>query len=109
MVWLEIGEAAEVTTITISVKVIVETKVKVDSIVEAVVVARPLPSLAHLVPALFDRDNTLNTKFLVLDCLVGAGATLSDSSHPDFGRFVGLAVGGLSAGGGGAWGGGAGS
>jgi hypothetical protein len=36
LVWLEIGEAAEVTTITISVEVIVETKVKVDSIVEVV-------------------------------------------------------------------------
>lgn len=43
--WLEIGEAvevtitAEVTTITIAVEVTAETKVKVDSIVEVVVVA----------------------------------------------------------------------
>merc|ERR1712008_506864 len=45
LVWLEIGEAveatttAEVTTITITVEVTEETKAKVDSIVEVVVVA----------------------------------------------------------------------
>ena len=45
MAWLEIGEAvevtitADVTTITLAVEVTAETKVKVDSIVEVVVVA----------------------------------------------------------------------
>merc|ERR1719225_2396692 len=73
--------------------------------VEAVVVSKPLPSLSHLVPAFFSKDNTLNTKFLVMDCLVGAGACLVENSDGDLGRFVAVAVAGLCAGGGGAWGG----
>ena len=72
---------------------------------EAVVVARPLPALALLVPAVFDRQAALATKLLVVDSLVGAGARLAETNHPELGKFVALAVGGLSAGGGGAWGG----
>ena len=72
--------------------------------VEAVTVSRPLPALSLLIPAIFDTGNTLNTKFLVTDCLVGAAVTLQDNSHPELGRYVALAVGGLAAGGGGSWG-----
>ena len=63
--------------------------------VEAVVVSKPLPSLSHLVPAFFSKDNTLNTKFLIMDCLVGAGACLVENSDGDLGRFVALAVAGF--------------
>ena len=66
--------------------------------VEAVTVSRPLPALSLLIPAIFDTGNTLNTKFLVTDCLVGAAVTLQDNSHPELGRYVALAVGGLAAG-----------
>jgi len=73
--------------------------------VEAVVVSKPLPSLSHLVPALFSKDNTLNTKFLIIDCLVGAGVELAEANDAVLGRFIALSVAGLCAGGGGAWGG----
>ena len=63
--------------------------------VEAVVVSKPLPSLSHLVPAFFSKDNTLNTKFLIMDCLVGAGACLVENNDGDLGRFVALAVAGI--------------
>ena len=63
--------------------------------VEAVVVSKPLPSLSHLVPAFFSKDNTLNTKFLIMDCLVGAGAGLVENNDGDLGRFVALAVAGF--------------
>jgi len=73
--------------------------------VEAVVVSKPLPALSHLVPALFSKDNTLNTKFLIMDCLVGAGVRLAEANDAVLGRFIALSVAGLCAGGGGAWGG----
>ena len=62
--------------------------------VEAVVVSKPLPSLSHLVPALFSKDNTLNTKFLIIDCLVGAGVELAEANDALLGRFITLAVAG---------------
>ena len=62
--------------------------------VEAVVVTKPLPALSHLVPALFSKDNTLNTKFLIMDCLVGAGARLAEANDGVLGRFVALSVAG---------------
>ena len=64
--------------------------------VEAVVVSKPLPALSHLVPALFSKDNTLNTKFLIMDCLVGAGARLAEANDGVLGRFIALSVAGLS-------------
>lgn len=68
--------------------------------VEAIVAARPLVCLQHLVPVTFDHDTAIQTKFLVLDCLVGAGAVLAGRSDSDLGQFLTLAVGGLCAGGG---------
>ena len=62
--------------------------------VEAVVVSKPLPSLSHLVPALFSNDNTLNTKFLIIDCLVGAGVELAEANDAVLGRFIALSVAG---------------
>ena len=62
--------------------------------VEAVVVSKPLPSLSHLVPALFSKDNTLNTKFLIIDSLVGAGTVLAEANNVALERFIALSVAG---------------
>ena len=52
---------------------------------------------------MFDKEVTLDTKFLVVDSLVAGAGQLRDQSSAHLGRYLELAVCGLCEGGGGAW------
>merc|ERR1719483_1977904 len=72
--------------------------------ITSVVQARPVPASRCLVRAVYDRENTLDTKFAIIDCLVAGGSQLREEGSALLGEFLSLTVGGLCVGGGGTWG-----
>ena len=72
--------------------------------ITSVVQARPLPAAKCLVRAVYDRENTLDTKFAILDCLLAGGSQLREAGSPELGEYLTMTVGGLCVGGGGTWG-----
>jgi len=72
--------------------------------ITSMVCARPVPAAKCLVKAVYDRENTLDTKFTILSCMQAGGSQLRESGSTLLGDYLSIAVGGLCVGGGGAWG-----
>jgi hypothetical protein len=64
---------------------------------------RASPSAKCMVRAVYDRENTLDTKFTILDCLQAGGSLLREDGSAELGEYLTMVVGGLCVGGGGAW------
>ena len=75
-----------------------------QSALTSVVTCQPLASASFLPGRVFDKEVTLDTKFLILDSLVDAGASLRDSGSPHLDRFLTQSISSLCDGGGGSWG-----
>ena len=75
-----------------------------QSALSSVVTCQPLASASFLPGRVFDKEVTLDTKFLILDSLVDAGASLSDIGSPHLDRFLTQSITSLCDGGGGSWG-----
>ena len=53
--------------------------------ITSVVMARPVPAARFLVRAVYDRENTLDTKFAILDCLQAGGSLLREDGSAKLG------------------------
>ena len=75
-----------------------------QSALTSVVTCQPLASVSFLPGRVFDKEVTLDTKFLILDSLVEAGASLRDSGSAHLDKFLSQSITSLCDGGGGSWG-----
>ena len=75
-----------------------------QSALTSVVTCQPLAAVTFLPGRVFDKEVTLDTKFLILDSLVEAGASLRDCGSPHLDKFLAQSITRLCDGGGGAWG-----
>jgi len=71
--------------------------------VKGMILAQPIACCTALVPAVFEKENPLNTKMLVLDSLESGAASLSSEQHPGLSSYLSLCVRGLCRGQGGPW------
>ena len=55
---------------------------------------RASPSAKCLVRAVYDRENTLDTKFTILDCLQAGGSLLREDGSAELGEYLTMVVGG---------------
>ena len=75
-----------------------------QSALTSVVTCQPAASALFLPSRVFDKEVTLDTKFLILDSLVEGAAELRDSRSPHVDKFLSLCITSLCDGGGGSWG-----
>ena len=75
-----------------------------QSALTSVVTCQPLASVSFLPGRVFDKEVTLDTKFLILDSLVEAGASLRDCGSTHLDKFLSQSITSLCDGGGGSWG-----
>ena len=75
-----------------------------QSALTSVVTCQPLAAVTFLPGRVFDKEVTLDTKFLILDSLVEAGASLRDCGSTHLDKFLSLSITRLCDGGGGSWG-----
>ena len=57
---------------------------------------RASPSAKCMVRAVYDRENTLDTKFTILECLQAGGSLLREDGSAELGEYMTMVVGGIA-------------